>query len=95
MCQAEFALSSFCLWLWLRMVHLSFESFLAMYKVIQLSCLLILVMIVCAPVCHSFVRRGKDDLAARFDARVAPNFNLPESGNVSLFGTRGRQTKSI
>ena len=29
---------------------------------------------------HSFVRRLRDDLAARFDARAAPNFHLPESG---------------
>ena len=52
-------------------------------------------MIVCAPICHSFVRRGKDDLAARFDARAAPNFHLPESGNVSLFGTRGRTVDKL
>ena len=46
---------------------------------------------------HSFVRRLKDDLAARFrfDARAAPNFHLPESGHVSLYGTGGRTVDKI
>ena len=44
---------------------------------------------------HSFVRRLKDDLAARFDARAAPNFHLPESGHVSLHGTGGRTVDKI
>ena len=54
-------------------------------------------MSVCAPTIlilgHSFVRRLKDDLAARFDARAAPNFHLPESGHVSLVGTGGTVDK--
>ena len=44
---------------------------------------------------HSFVRRLRDDLAARFDARAAPNFHLPESGHVSLFGTGGRTVEKL
>ena len=44
---------------------------------------------------HSFVRRLKDDLAARFDARAAPNVHLPESGHVSLYGTGGRTVDKI
>ena len=44
---------------------------------------------------HSFVRRLKDDLAARFDARAAPNFHLPDSGHVSLFGTGGRTVEKL
>ena len=44
---------------------------------------------------HSFVRRLKDDLAASFDARAAPNFYLPESGHVSLYGTGGRTVDKI
>ena len=44
---------------------------------------------------HSFVRRLKDDLAARFDARAAPNFHLPESGHVSLYGAGGRTVDKI
>ena len=50
-------------------------------------------MAVCVPniliLGHSFVRRLRDDLAALFDPRAAPNFHLPESGHVSLFGTCG------
>ena len=56
-------------------------------------------MSVCAPTIlilgHSFVRRLKDDLAARFDARAAPNFHLPESGHVSLVGTGGRTVDKL
>ena len=44
---------------------------------------------------HSFVRRLKDDLAARFDARAARNFHLPESGRVSLYGTGGRTVEKL
>ena len=44
---------------------------------------------------HSFVRRLKDDLAARFDARAAPNFHLPELGHVSLYDTGGRPVDKI
>jgi len=29
-------------------------------------------------------------LIAHFDARAAPNFHLPETGHVSLYGTGGR-----
>ncbi len=36
---------------------------------------------------HSFVRRLKDDFAARFDPCAAPNFHIPETGHVSLYGT--------
>ena len=52
-------------------------------------------MIVCTPTCHSFVRCGKDDFAARFDACTALNFRLPKSGNASLFGTRGRTVNKL
>ena len=56
-------------------------------------------MAVCVPniliLGHSFVRRLRDDLAARFDARAAPNFHLPESGHVSLFGTGGRTVEKL
>ena len=56
-------------------------------------------MSVCVPniliLGYSFVRRLKDDLAARFDARAAPNFHLPESGHVSLFGTGGRTVEKL
>ena len=56
-------------------------------------------MSVCVPniliLGHSFVRRLRDDLAARFDARAAPNFHLPESGHVSLFGTGGRTVEKL
>ena len=38
---------------------------------------------------HVNVQRGKRRGAARFDARAAPNFHLPESGHVSLVGTGG------
>ena len=44
-------------------------------------------MSVCVPniliLGHSFVRRLRDDLAVRFDARAAPNFHLPESQSRS------------
>ena len=52
-------------------------------------------MIVCALICHSFVGCGKEDFAARFDARAAPNFHLLESGNVSLFGKSGRTVNKL
>jgi hypothetical protein len=39
---------------------------------------------------HSFVRR-----LAHFDLRAAPNFHLPESGNVSLLGTGGRTVDKV
>ena len=44
---------------------------------------------------HSFVRRLKDDLTARFDTRAAPNFHIPESGHVSLYGTGGRTVDKL
>ena len=44
---------------------------------------------------HSFVRRLRDDLEAHFDLRAAPNFHLPESGNVSLLGTGGRTVDKV
>ena len=44
---------------------------------------------------HSFVRRLWDDLAAHFDARAAPNFHLPETGHVSLYGTGGRTAAKL
>ena len=44
---------------------------------------------------HSFVRHFKDDLVARFDARAARNFHLPELGHVSLCGTGGRTVDKI
>ena len=44
---------------------------------------------------HSFVRRLRDDLAAHFDARAAPNFKLPETGHVSLYGTSGRAVAKL
>jgi len=44
---------------------------------------------------HSFVRRLRDDLAAHFDARAAPNFHLPETGHVSLYGTGGRTVAKL
>ena len=44
---------------------------------------------------HSFVHRHRDDLAARFDTCAAPNFHLPELGQVSLFGTSGRTVEKL
>lgn len=44
---------------------------------------------------HSFVRRLRDDLAAQFDTRAAPNFHIPESGHVSLLGTGGRTVDKV
>ncbi len=44
---------------------------------------------------HSFVRRLKDDLTARFNTRAAPNFHIPESGHVSLYGTGGRTVDKL
>ena len=46
---------------------------------------------------RSFVRRPKEDLAARFDARAAPNFHLVEKGHkiISLYGTGGHTVDKI
>ena len=44
---------------------------------------------------HSFVRRLREDLDARFDQRASPNFHLPESGYVHLQGTGGRTVDKI
>lgn len=56
-------------------------------------------MLVCVPniliLGHSFVRRLKEDLAARFDAPAAPNFHLLETGYVFLHGTGGRTFDKI
>ena len=56
-------------------------------------------MAVCVPniliLGHSFVRRLRDDLPKCFDPRAAPNFHLPESGHVSLFGTGGRTVEKL
>ena len=44
---------------------------------------------------HSFVRRLRDDLDAQFDDRASKNFHLPESANVSLYGTGGRTVEKV
>ena len=44
---------------------------------------------------HSFVRRLRDDLDAQFDNRASKNFHLPESANVSLYGTSGRTVAKL
>ena len=44
---------------------------------------------------HSFVRRLRDDLDAQFDDRASKNFHLPESANVSLYGTGGRTVEKL
>ena len=44
---------------------------------------------------RSFVRRLKEDLAARFDARAAPNFHLLETGHISLYDMGGRTVDKV
>ena len=44
---------------------------------------------------HSFVRRLRDDLDAQSDDRASKNFQLPESANVSLYGTGGRTVEKF
>ena len=44
---------------------------------------------------HSFVRRLRDELDAQFDDRDNKNFHLPESANVSLYGTGGRTVEKL
>ena len=80
--QADFPSSSFCLWLWLRKVlftqvisRFTQGNFLFFsFGISNVS--------VCTEYSNSFVRRLKDDLAARFDPRAAPNFHIPETGHV-------------
>ena len=42
---------------------------------------------------HSFVRRLKDDLDGQFDNSAGKN--LPESANVSLYGTGGHTVEKL
>ena len=44
---------------------------------------------------HSFVRRLRADLDVQFDNRASKNFHLPESANVSLYGTGGRAFEKL
>ena len=44
---------------------------------------------------HSFVRRVREDLDAHFDSRAAPNFYIPESGHISMLGSRGRTVAKV
>ena len=44
---------------------------------------------------HSFVCRLRDNLDAQFDDCASKNFHLPESANVSLYGTGGRTVEKL
>ena len=39
--------------------------------------------------------RLQEDLDAHFDSCTAPNLHIPESGHISMLGTRGRTVANV